>query len=382
MTDHKRRPRMTQEYRVSRPCEFDCHHVTGIMTELRMDGVPGHFSCWEKVQPVEPEAADHGDQGDQGDPTPVEPEAADQGDAGEVEPEAETLRFLADLEKRFAPKRRSTINGRTGMHPPYWRPTMPGAMELVRSASGWSWSREYDGETTTLDRSGAWISAASSVDVAHGALEHTGPGDHKRPGIYKVAVYPWNEEGPNPLGDVLDGESEVWITWPRFGLLLELADAGRWPDAVCLDSYTGEPVRLRDWATHVNGARVDAINRYGRDSAEYDAVKVNFSQAVTLMTGVRDPGHPRTYPKSPIHRADWGYSIQDQGAVTLWRWQDDCRKVAPEFPPVALRSVDELVIPSEALSIVTTKERPGGRKPLQLDPTGTKLGTFKVKGAE
>ncbi|MBM2623853.1 hypothetical protein JIG36_51025 [Actinoplanes sp. LDG1-06] len=370
---------MTVDYSAEAPCEFDCNHVTGISTRVRVDGVPGHFGCWERKQAAGPV------EGDQGDAGPVEGDQGDQGDQGDAEAaEAgpETLRFLADLEKRFAPKRRSTIKGRTAMNPPYWRPTLPGAMELVRSSSGWSWSREYAGATVTLDRSGAWISAASSVDVAHGKLEHTGPGDHRRPGIYKVAVYPWNGDGPNPLGHVVEGESEVWVTWPRFSLLVELAEANRWPDAVCVDSWTGDPVRLRDWATHVNAARTEAIERHGRDSDEYNAVKVAFSQAVTLMTGKSTPGQPRTYPKSPVHRADWGYSIQDQGAVTLWRWQDDCRAVAPEFPPVAMRSVDELVIPSEALPIVTTKERPGGRKPLQIDPTGTKLGTFKVKGDE
>ena len=51
---------------------------------------------------------------------------------------------------------------------------------------------------------------------------------------------------------------------------------------------------------------------------------------------------------------------------------------APELPPVALRNVDELVIPAEALPLVTRDD--GGKvRPLRIDQDGRQLGTFKVK---
>jgi hypothetical protein len=55
--------------------------------------------------------------------------------------------------------------------------------------------------------------------------------------------------------------------------------------------------------------------------------------------------------------------------------------LAPEHGPVSLRHIDELVIPTAALEIVTTRCLPGASKPpIRIDQQGIDLGTFKVKG--
>lgn len=345
--------------------------VCGIKTCVVIAGIRGHWACIGHQLPplVVSSLSSVNDQLQRVDlqPAPV----AQPAPAPVAQP-----KLLAALEGTCAPRKR--IDGR--MRAPYWRPELPAALELVQVVSSWSWKRPYAGDVAVLDRSGAWISAASSVDVAHGELEHTGDAEFTgRPGLYEVSVYPWLEDGlPNPLGRTLKGQETVWVPAPRVKLLQELAAAGRWPDAAVVNSYTGEPVRMLKWTNHVNSLRADAIRRHGRDSEEYDAVKVAFSQALSLMIGAKTPGQPRKW-KCAAQRPDWTYSIQDQAAVTLWRWADACRQVAPELPPVAMRNVDELVIPRAALEIVTTTERPGGKKPLEIDPTGIKLGTFKLK---
>lgn len=310
----------------------------------------------------------------------VPAEAVNSITAPEPEPaeSAATPRLLAGLEKRFPPKRGGKL--------PFWRPRMPEVIERLEVVGSWAWKRQgYSGSAVVLDRSGAWISAASSVSVAHGALEHTGPDvDPKRPGVYLVDVHPWaeGESMPHPLGRRLKPGSQVLITEARLSLLIQLAREGRWADATVLDSWTGEPARLSDWATHVNEKRAAAIREHGRDSEEYDAVKVAFSQAVTLMLGSRQPGQPRRYGKSPIHRPDWGYAIQDQAAVNLWRTADACRKAAPELGPLEMRNVDELLIPAAALDVVTRKPGPTRTAPVRIDAEGIQLGTYKVKNSE
>lgn len=325
-----------------KPCGGCGHH-----TLVRVNGKPGHWAC---VAPADARAAF--------------PDLA----AKLIDP-----RLLHDLETIYAPKRK--IDGH--MRVPYWRPPAPEIQDLV-TVPAHAWRREYTGPTVILDRSGSWISAASSVDVAHGPLVPTGAGYRGRPGYYKVTVYPWSESGtPHPLAGH-EGQETAWVPQPRAALLHQLAGEGRWPDGEPLDSYTGDPVRLDRWATHVNTLRAAAIGKYGRESKEYDAVKVAFSQAVALMIGSREPGKGRVW-RCQTHRPDWSYAIQDLAAVTMWRWVDDCGQTVPEHPPVAVQNQDELVLPAAALSLVVTRERSRGRKPLQLDPTGIKLGTFKVK---
>jgi hypothetical protein len=169
------------------------------------------------------------------------------------------------------------------------------------------------------------------------------------------------------------------------GLLQDLARAERWPDASATESWTGDPCRLREWATFVNELRKHARETYGRGSDADDAVKVAFGQATSLLRGswAEDSAAPRKVWKCKARRVDWALHIEDQAAVTIWRAGDECRQVAPELGPVALRNTDELVIPAAAIELVTSVVLPGKlRPPVRLDPLGVQLGTFKVKSGE
>lgn len=286
----------------------------------------------------------------------------------------EPLRLLRALETSHAPMRR--VDGR--MRKPYLRPEVPGITYAAHIVAGYSWSRPYSGSAAVLDRSGAWPAAASSVVVAHGGLAHTGEVEFDgRPGYYQVQRHPWHEADsmPDPLGNAR-GET-VWVPGPTVALLCELADESRWADVTVLDSYTADGVRLSKWADYVKTLRAEAITTYGRSSDQYADVKESFSRAVSMMQG-----QPLESWKCGIQRPDWAHTIKTQASATLWRWADACRKVAPEYPPVSVRNVDELVIPEPALEIVETVKAPGRASPLKIDPQGIKLGTFKVKSCE
>lgn len=298
------------------------------------------------------------------------------------------LRVLAALEGPkgehgpFAP-----LRSRRG---PFWQAPMPGMVEAVRVSDGWTWDRtDYTGEAVALDRNGAWPSAVSSVRVAHGTLENTGPVEEirsaPRPGYYRVTVYPWTEEGtPSPLGAEPVG-SRQWVTAPVMHLLADLAKAGRWPDAGALDSYTGDPARLDHWAHLMGELRRYALEVHGRESAAYVAVKRAVGMSTnSLMGSLEGDGvqRRRVWPKCKARRIDWAHSVKQQAAVTIWRAADEISQVVPpELAPLALRNLDELVIPAAALEVVTAEQ--GGKRPaVRLDDLGTTFGTWKVKNTE
>lgn len=316
-----------------------------------------------------------------------------------VETAAPVLRFLERLHDDFPPRR--TVMGR--LRRPLWQPPLPEITDRVR-VSSWSWKRPHDGPLAVLDATAAYMTGASSVEVAHGALVHTP--DAARydylPGFYKLVVHPWTEPGlPHPLGNVEVGD-EIWFAHPRVQLVQRLADAGRYPDGTIVDAWTcgrdqaGKPnaVRLNKWTDYMKGVRADVIARYGyktvdgTDVPQYKRVKDNFSQARALMTGRKTLGQGRSFdPTSRIHRPDWGFSIAEQSAANLWRAADDVLEVLarlgyPYLGPVSLRNVDELVVPQEAVPLIRKTPRSRGRGPLPIDQAGLALGTFKVKAIE
>jgi hypothetical protein len=290
-----------------------------------------------------------------------------------------SLRFLAALEGEYAPMRRGGPDNH--LRPPFWRPELPGITFSAHVVSSWSWSRRYKGRTVTLDRSGAWIAAASSVTVAHGELQHTGEIEFDgKPGYYQVQVHPWHfaHEAPHPLSGAQRRDT-VWVPAPTMALLRDLAEQGRWADVTVLDSYTADGTRLDKWAGFVNQLRRVAITEYGRDSEQYAMVKEAFGMALSLMLGSPGESGVARRWRCAAQRPDWTHAIQAQASATLYRWAEACRAVDPKHAPVQLRNVDELVIPAAALDVVTTKERPGGLAPLTIDPAGIKLGSFKIK---
>jgi hypothetical protein len=266
---------------------------------------------------------------------------------------------------------------------------MPHAVELARF-SGWTWNRDGDhGPVVKLDRSGAWVAALSSVRVVHGGYKNTGPVDEiprsPRPGYYLVTWYPWTETGmPHPLGHGKPSD-QVWIAAPRAGLLRELAEAGRWPDASAAESWTGEPCSLWEWATFINELRNYARTVHGHHSDADDAVKKAYGMALSMMLGdwAEDTARPVRVWKCKNRRTDWRQHTEDQGAVTLWRAADECHQVAADLGPVSLRNTDELHIPAAAFDAVTTVVLPGRKRPpVRIDPLGIQLGTFKDKSRE
>jgi len=160
-------------------------------------------------------------------------------------------------------------------------------------------------------------------------------------------------------------------------LLSDLVTQGRWPDAHAYDSWTGDPVRLRDWAHLIGELRRYTLETHGRESEAYSLVKEAFGQAMGLMTGRLDErGHRKWSCRS--RRTDWVHAIKDQASATIWRTADKVRRLGDEYAPVALRNVDELVIPAAALESATDGDRPA----LRLDESGALFGTWKVKGRE
>lgn len=292
--------------------------------------------------------------------------------AGVCEPKE--LRLLAALEGPFAPLR----GGRT----PYQRPEMPGMWTLAHIIGGYHWERPYSGPVAVLDRSGAWPTAASSVMVAHGKLERAGEAEFTgRPGYYLIQRHQWRHEDvmPDPLAGV-EGDT-VWVPAPTVALLVDLVDRGWWPDVTILDSYTGDGVRIHEWATFVNTLRATAIREYGRNSAQYKAVKNSFGMSVGLMLGrLADDSMVRREWQCALRRPDWAHAIKAQASATLWRRADDCRMVGVQ--PVMMRNIDELLIPASGLEIVTSIPQGKTRAPVLIDQDGIKLGSFKVKETE
>lgn len=294
------------------------------------------------------------------------------------------LGFLEALHDECAPRMMAAGRRRR----PWWQPTMPEITDRVVTST-WTWGRDNVGTLAVLDRTAAYLSAASSVDVAHGALVHRpDTTSYDNPGFYKVQVHPWDDMfTPHPLGAAaaaFDEDGAVWVAHPRAQLLQRLADAGRYPDGFIVDAYTAPGVRLRAWTRYVQGIRADVISQHGRGE-QYTKVKTAFSQAVAMMTGTWRPGQGRTYHEtSRVHRPDWGMAIAEQSAVTLWSWCDDLAALAcvlnqPELAPVAMRNVDEILVPLDAVPLYKKTPRTGGRSALPIDPDGIRLGTFKVK---
>lgn len=268
---------------------------------------------------------------------------------------------------------------------PYWRPRPAACFRDVHTP-GWSWmhpaatgATELPFDVTILDRNGAFISAASSANFAHGGLEHTGalPG-MAGPGYYRIDWHPWQDDRiVSPLGD-RDLSGKIWVAHPTLEQLLQLEKTGYWPEIQIHDSWTcPDSVRFREWATAVNNVRAEALRAVedarrtgvGLKPAEewYTAVKNGYSMAVQLMLGPAEGGTV----KSAVKRPDWYHTIHAQHAATTWRYV--WKTVLADFEPVMMGSVDEVAYPSTAVAELQE------RSLLKIDPSGIMLGAFKVK---
>jgi len=192
---------------------------------------------------------------------------------------------------------------------------------------------------------------------------------------------------PSPLGNATPG-TQVWVPAPTAGLLAELANAGRWPDATALDSWTGTAVRLDGWGRLIRELRRYALETHGYGSGAYQAAKDAVSKSVSMMNGTlaENTTRPvREWTKCKNQRIDWRHQVITNSAAFMWRAMDRCRQMAagnPDLAPIGIRAKDELLIPSAATRLVTTQPYRGTRPPVRVDATGVTLGTFKVKGEE
>lgn len=287
-------------------------------------------------------------------------------------------RALAMLENEYEPKLRRRS--------PYWRPKPPPCWRDAHLPA-WNWvHRDYhDGlgmDLTLLDSNGAFLSAASSAQFAHGELQHTGALSMfgKWPGYYRIDSHAWSDPRiVSPLGSA-EVDGKIWVMHPTVEYLLQLQDAGYWPEVRIHDSWTcADSVRFRDWATAVNNDRaaalrdVDTAYRLGSESEQaeadewYEAVKLGYSQAVQLMRGPAEGGAV----KSSVRRPDWHATIHAQHAATTHRKIWKC--VLAGYVPVMMGSVDEVVWDTVDFEHLQADGL------LKLDHSGIQLGAFKVK---
>jgi len=278
-----------------------------------------------------------------------------------------TYRALDMLIRTHAPK----VTGRV----PFWRPVPPPVTPRVL-VPVWFWERTpASGEDPlcVLDANGSYLSAASSVEVAHGQLARSGRRQFDRtlPGYWLVDAHEWGlgHMVVSPIGTSSRGREDgrIWLTTPTVQLLAHLTDEGFWPGIDVYDSWTSRArCRLRAWAGAVQTDRVHALDQ--GDADLYERIKLGYSQAVTMM-GAEG--------KSLLHRPDWALTIRAQAAASCWRaaWGAWLTGV----PPVAMRRVDELVFPRAAVARWWNAWLAGQPTPVRVDALGRALGTFKVK---
>lgn len=275
------------------------------------------------------------------------------------------------------------------------RTEMPPIVDAVWKPNGYAFDRAYEGPVCVLDRTAAWVSAFTTVRIAHGQLEHTGPIElpergELAPGYYEVRIERWHEGDrmPSPLPPVgrLGVGDTVWVAEPLARLLHDLARDGRWGAGAVdvVDSYTcPDAVKLNEggWADAIRDIREWSLATFGKESTEYRAVKDSYSQAVSIIHGENRPGAGREYKTgSAVHRDDIADSAKTMHSVTIWRQADQANRLSPDRPIVSMRNTDEVVIPADALAAMTTDH--GKIRGLKIDETGVRLGTYKTKHLE
>lgn len=269
----------------------------------------------------------------------------------------------------------------------FWTAPLPDIAPPWVAHNGWGTFEaptDYQGPAAVLDRNAGHPSALSSLRVAHGALQATGPlQDAKRPGYYKTVVQEWSRPGlPSPMGNRAPG-SEVWVTHERMRLLLDLAGRGPawWLDAPILDSRTAaHECSLRDLSQLIKHLRGYVIEVYGKDSVQWEAVKEasNTKLIQILMGSPRNAGAVARWTErhwyTKCRRTDWAHALHDKAAMNLWRVAD--KLSAGGVTVLAIRHMDEIVIPADQL----VRAIEGGM--IKADESGRTFGTFKTKDTQ
>ena len=260
--------------------------------------------------------------------------------------------------------------------PPYWRPSMAEPENRVW-VPAWSWRapiaiEDRPGQVTVLDSNANYLSAISTVEVAHGGLQHTGciPFDPSLPGYWQMRRYPWQDPRiMSPLGTGGGRSDMVWLTTPTVQLLSQLAADGYWPDVDVIDSWTSPTrCRLRRWSDRIRSDRAAAIGH--QNEPWLGQIKLGYSQAVTIMAdGSLDK----------VHRPDWARHIRAQAAASVWRrgWS----LVLAGRPLIGAGRIDELVLDRPTACQLWSRRAARPAPPIVLDHESYSLGTFKAKGS-
>lgn len=273
---------------------------------------------------------------------------------------------------------------------PYWRPPVDFMQKAAQDSvlmPAWSWIApdvEPVGTLITLDANAAYLSAASSVLVAHSQLVNvqTPPSGGMYPGYYLINNHSWPDpQIPSPLGTAAPAYERIWVSHPTLSLLTQLEASGHWPQVRVYDAWIAKDcraVRFRNWTNAVREDRnrvLDALekDRGDQDAADrYEAIKTGYSVALQIMlSGVITMGDEEK--KAPIHRPDWYHAVLAQHAATLWRktWY----ALMAGFPPAGMGGVDEVVYREKDFFRLAKSPK----APLIIDETGKILGSFKTK---
>ena len=289
--------------------------------------------------------------------------------------------------------------------PPRWMPDQklhitPALRSIFKSVYvpqiTWTMSEEDLPEGTPLtdiDGNAAFMAAASSMDFAHCALNHTGalvlPEKGRiLPGLYLVDVHPWTRQAPgSPLGDGARRleRSKIWVTHTTCVVLRDLVHGaswtppGHWPDVTVYDSWTSDHCRFTKWTDAIRDVRAGFL-RVG-DEVGKEALKFGYSQAVQMWNVEPDPkGTAREdqTKRNEAWRPDWYYGVRAQHQANMFRRAYQC--VIAGRPPVQVGGqghyMDGMVFRSDDLRALLAM--PKG--PIRLDETGAALGTWKRMG--
>lgn len=275
--------------------------------------------------------------------------------------------------------------------PPYWNaPITPPSADAYTPT--WNWLRPGgapDGATLlTLDTNAAYLSALSTVKIAHSHLSRTGPlmalpePRAVETGYYRITVPHWAFEGTivSPLGNSarIHGEDTLWIAHPTLVLLLELIEYGALGDLTVHDSWTARTTTtFRVWVDRLREIRADLLAELATAHPHgapddctcppcdaYGAFKEGYSAALSMML---------TGEKCKTRRPDWTHAVYATYAATQWRkaW----RYTETGRPLIAMGHVDEITILAEDLTGALAKTKP----PFRYDPTGHRIGALKPK---
>lgn len=288
-------------------------------------------------------------------------------------------RALDMLTDTYAPK----VKGR----PPFWRPRAAPCADQVR-VPAWSWTRpdlDPEAELVTLDVNAAYLAALSSATFAHGALVQDRAPDGRAPGYYLVDVHPWQDPRmPSPLGLQPADGTRVWIAHPTLEVLQALTESeeGYWPEVRIHDAWTSPTsCRLRNWTTVIRNDRAAAVRArtaaagrgdeaaYADADADYEAIKLGYSQAVQLMRGPQEGEKT----KSSVHRPDWYATVHAQHAANMWRraWNT----VHIGHGPAWMGATDSIQWTADDLHAIRVRCAPM----LKIDLTRESIGTLKIR---